>query len=328
MLARIAYQLYWIGRYVSRAEQTARLLDGVFRASLESRGESAGGPQLTWEAMMAAMGATPTAENGNIGAGEAVRSLTLDPESPASMTSSVEHARESAKTVRDVVSAEMWEALNTLYLELDASDLGAMLRAGPYSIYSFVRERCALWWGLADETMLRDQAYAFLAAGRHTEAATMMLRVLRVSLLPASAEESEGAFAEAPALALMRAVGGLQAFQRSVPGPATARAVSAFLIFERSYPHSVAAAIEVLSQRLRDADPAHASAPPLLRLARLQAELELDRAAAYATHAESAEVERLADLLERVQEELELVHIDVERRYFTADAVAGHMVVG
>ena len=178
--------------------------------------------------------------------------------------------------MRDVVSREMWQSLNTLYLELDTSDLGSALRTGPYSVYSYVRERCALWWGLADETMLRDQAYAFLYAGRHAEGASMMLRMLRVSIVPSLGERpAEGG----PAAALLQAIGGLEAFRRSVPGPADAYPVARFLLFEPSYPHSVAAALELLHARLTDADPSYRTAPPLLRLARLRAELEFHHGA-------------------------------------------------
>ena len=216
MLARIAYQVYWIGRYVARAEFTARMLDGVFQASIQAQGSAARQP-LSWEAVMAVMGAD-TDGPGPVPASDAVRALTLDPESPASVTACIDRARAGARTVRDVVSTEMWEALNTLFLELNDSDLGAALRTGPYSVYSFVRERCALWWGLADETMLRDGSYFFLGAGRHSESAEMIVRMLRVALSGRDAGSDPAAGGDS-ALALLQAVGGLEAFRRSVPTP-------------------------------------------------------------------------------------------------------------
>ena len=80
---------------------------------------------------MAALGANPKDVDRPLGAAEAVRTLTLDADSPASVTACVERAREGTKRVRDVVSREMWQSLNTLYLELDTSDLGSALRTGP-----------------------------------------------------------------------------------------------------------------------------------------------------------------------------------------------------
>ena len=75
--------------------------------------------------------------------------LTLDTSNPSSVVSCVYRARERARTLRDVISTEMWEALNGFYLSLGRYDLQAALATGPYSVYQEVKERCALFWGLA-----------------------------------------------------------------------------------------------------------------------------------------------------------------------------------
>lgn len=317
MLARIAYQVYWIGRYVARAEFTARMLDGVFQASLQSRGRSS--QPLSWDAVMAVMGADPKPD-GPTPASDAVRALTLDPEGPASVTACVSRAREGARTVRDVVSAEMWEALNTLFLELNASDLGAALRTGPYSVYSFVRERCALWWGLADQTMLRDPSYSFLSAGRHSEQAEMIVRMLRVAGTPAE-DEQPGAGGDR-ALALLQAVGGLEAYRRSVATPVGPGPVAEFLTFEPNYPHSVAASIEAIEAALEEAGTAASGrgTAPVLRLARLRAELEFHRGLEGSALAAGRGGRSMRSLLEHIQEEMAIVDAEVERRYFTGEA--------
>jgi uncharacterized alpha-E superfamily protein len=312
---------------VSRAEHNARMLDGVFRINLQAR-RGLGGDEMPWEAVMAVMGAPAPQGNGSLEATDAVHRLTLDPDTDASVTSCVEGAREGAKKVRDVVSREMWEALNTLYLELDASDLRSALRTGPYSIYAFVRERCALWWGLAEETMLRDEAHAFLTAGRHVEGASMMLRMLRVSLVPAAVKAGPDGLGGggAPAIALLNAVGGLEAFRRSVASTATADQVARFLIFEPSYPHSVTASMNLLFDRLEEID--QRSAAPLLRLARLRAELEFSGGAPAIDAEREGEALPLAPLLEHIQAELELVDVEIERRYFTGGAGISQVVTG
>jgi uncharacterized alpha-E superfamily protein len=315
VLARIAYQVYWIGRYVARAEFTARMLDGVFQASVQAQGSTSRQP-LTWEAVMAVMGAESEG-SGPVPASDAVRALTLDPESPASVTACVDRAREGARTVRDVVSTEMWEALNTLFLELNDSDLGAALKTGPYSVYSFVRERCALWWGLADETMLRDASYSFLSAGRHSESAEMIVRMLRVAL--AAEPDGDPSDGGDRALALLQAVGGLEAYRRSVPAPVSAEAVGHFLTFEPNYPHSVSASIEALGRALDDIGSDGRGTAPVLRLARLRAELEFHRG--LDAGGEGIRGGRsMQALLEHIQEELEIVDSEVERRYFTGEA--------
>jgi len=320
MLARIAYQVYWIGRYVARAEFTARMLDSVFQASLQAQGGGSRQP-LSWDAVMAVMGAD-SEHSRPVPASDAVRALTLDPESPASVTACVDRAREGARTVRDVVSAEMWEALNTLFLELNDSDLAAALRTGPYSVYSFVRERCALWWGLADETMLRDGSYFFLTAGRHSESAEMIVRMLRVALSGRESGSDPSTGGDS-ALALLHAVGGLEAFRRSVPTPVGPEPVAEFLTFETDYPHSVAASIVALEGALDEIGTSGRGTAPVLRLARLRAELEfhrgLERGPASGQD-DSPGGRSMRSLLEHIQEELAAVDEEVERRYFTGEA--------
>jgi uncharacterized alpha-E superfamily protein len=304
VLARIAHELYWIGRELSRAEHTARMLDGVFHADLQGRPDDPAGVRLSWDALLAIMGAEP-AERGAT-RDEVIRLLTLDPDYPASVLACVTHAREGARTVRDVFSAEMWEAINTFHLGLLRRDISAALGTGPYSIYAYVKERCGLFWGVTERTMLRDEANAFLRAGAAIEAADMVLRMLRVALPDEAGESAAG-----QALALLQAVGGFQAYRRAVPAPPTAQPVARFLLHERDYPDSVAFSIEALHAALIGADPAYRASPPILRLSRLMADLDF--------RARTAEGDgAIADTLVAVQGELAQVDADIARRYFGA----------
>ena len=200
MLARIAHELFWLGRNLARAEHTARMLDGVFQASLQGRPDDPAGVTLDWSSLLAIMAASPG--DGLPRRDEVLRALTLDPENPASVVSCVSRAREGARTVRDVISAEMWEAVNTTNLELREVDLSGRLRTGPSSVYVYVKERCALFWGLTSRTMLRDEASAFLAAGGRIESGDMVLRMLRVSL-PRDFEKHASTIEQGQALALV-----------------------------------------------------------------------------------------------------------------------------
>lgn len=314
MLARIAYELYWIGRYLARAEHTARMLDGAFRVNLQARAEDAGGGALSWAALLAIMdtGGTGDADQDPALGARAARVLTLEEANPTSIVSCVDRAREAARTVRDVLSTETWEVVNTFRLYLRETDLDAALQSGPYSIYALVKERCALFWGLAAETMLRDEAAAFLDAGRHIESASMVLRMLRVATAgagdPASAAPSPGG----EAFALLHAVGAVEAYRRSVTAPPDAFPVAAFLLYERCYPHSVAAAIEVLHDSLRTADVNFRTSPPALRLGRLAADLEFRRRA--------GAPRELPAVLAHTQAELAQADHGIEERYFAGAA--------
>jgi uncharacterized alpha-E superfamily protein len=309
MLARIAHELYWVGRSLSRAEHTARLLDGVFHADLQGTAADAGSTRLSWEALLAIMGADREGKSSPPARDDVISLLTLDATDPASVLVCVSGAREGARRVRDVFSAEMWEAINTFHLGLLRRDMSAALRSGPYSLYAYVRERCALFWGVTDRTMLRDEARAFLEAGAAIEAGDMVLRMLRVALPTDEAEASEADPRDGQAVALLQAMGGFQAFRRTIPAPPKASLVGSFLLYERAYPDSVAHSVAALHDALTAADSSYRSSAPVLRLSRLMADLDF----------RSRSVEGagpLAQTLGPVQRELELVDGDIALRYF------------
>jgi uncharacterized alpha-E superfamily protein len=319
VLARIAQELFWLGRDVTRAEHTARMLDGAFHADVAGvSGER--GIALSWEGVVATIGAKPPVPGEEeaappdpepLGRGEVARLLTLDTDSPASVVSCVARARERGRTLRDVISTEMWEALNSFYLSLGRYDLDAAVRTGPYSVYQTVKERCALFWGLVDRTMLRDEGRAFLEAGDRIEEADMVLRMLRVTVPTGSLDDGH----ESEALGLLHAVGGFQAYRRAVRYPPTVGFVVRFLLFDGSYPSSVASSVESLRNALFAADAQPRSSPPVLRLGRLIADLELQRRAP-----EAGDV--LTETLKRVQDELELIDHDIDTRYFAIAALS------
>src|SRR5215212_166322 len=280
MLARIAHELYWIGRSLTRAEHTARMLDGVFHADLQGRPDDPAEVRLSWDSLLAIMGAEPGGEPAT--RDDVVTLLTLDPDYPASVLRCVTTAREGART-------------------------------GPYSVYALVKERCGLFWGVTNRTMLRDEAHAFLRAGAAIESADMVLRMLRVALPADTGDEAEAHLRDGQALALLQAVGGFQAFRRSVPAPPNAAPVARFLLYEGAYPDSVSFSIAALHSALSNADDNARNASPVLRLGRLMADLDfrsraLDGASSF------------AETLGIVQRELAQVDLDIAQRYFAGAA--------
>ncbi|MCW2984968.1 MAG: alpha-E protein [Conexibacter sp.] len=319
MLSRIAQELFWLGRNIARAEHTARMLDGVFQASLQGRPDDPAGVRLGWGSILAIMGAQ--ADGRPVRRDEVLNRMTLARDEPASVISCVSRGREGARTVRDVISAEMWEAINTTHLALSAGDLEGRMQMGPYSVFQYVKERSALFWGLNSRTMLRDEARAFLVAGGRIESADMVLRMLRVAMpSPGEHVESTDGVRDGQALALLQAVGGFQAFRRAVPAPPNAGPVARFLLYERAYPDSVAASVDAVHGALVDADEAPRSSEPVLRLSRLAADLEFRGRAA-------AEDGNLAEASSLVQSELALVDADIAERYFAGAIAAAGTVV-
>jgi uncharacterized alpha-E superfamily protein len=308
MLARIAHELYWLGRNLARAEFTARAVEAVFQSELQGTSEGAPGVSFGSGGLLAILG--DVADDGS--GAPALDQLTLDPQRPGSMLASIERAREGARTVRDVISAEMWEAINTTSLGLRGGvQPGWAAPAGTALASQYVKERTALIWGVANRSMLRDEAKSFLDAGGLIEIADMVLRMLRVALPAGDSPRSDG-----HALILLQAVGGFHAYLRAVTAPPNAQPVARFLLFERAYPDSVAACVDSLHEVFTLADAGPRNSKPVLRVSRLAADLDFQRRAL----PDGAE---LTGICEQTQQELARIDQDVAERYFAGAAAAG-----
>jgi uncharacterized alpha-E superfamily protein len=314
MLARIAHELYWLGRNLARAEFTARAVEAVFQAELQGTSETAPGVSFGSGGLLAMLGDVsedPTEPRNS----QALGQLTLDAERPGSMLASIERAREGARTVRDVISAEMWEAINTTALGLRGGGQGwagfnSAAPAGPYLASQYIKERTALIWGVANRSMLRDEAKCFLDAGGLIEISDMVLRMLHVAMPPGDQP------ADGTALILLQAVGGFHAYLRAVTAPPNAHPVARFLLFERAYPDSVAACVDSLHEVFTMADAGPRNSKPVLRVSRLAADLDFQRRAL----PDGAE---LTGICKQTQQELSRIDQDVADRYFAGAAAAG-----
>jgi uncharacterized alpha-E superfamily protein len=314
MLARIAHELYWLGRNLARAEFTARAVEAVRQAELQATNEGLPGVTFGSGGLMAMLGDADEHEGGR----GALDLLALDPARPGSMLASVERAREGARTVRDVISAEMWEAINTTSLTLRGGSQPGWSGPTTTAVASqYVKERTALIWGVAGRSMLRDEAKCFLDAGGLIETADMVLRMLRVSLprAPLGGTSPEPERSDAHALILLQAVGGFHAYLRAVTAPPNARPVARFLLFERGYPDSVAACVDSLHEVFSAADAGPRNSKPVLRVSRLAADLDFQRRAL-------PDAAELTGICEGTQQELLRIDQDVAERYFAGAAAA------
>ena len=163
MLARHAESLFWMGRYMERAEDTARMLDVTYHGLLESPPEEA---TRSWLDLLSVLNLDQVfaERNDEASAGHVSEFLVLDDKNAGSIVSPSDTARENARTVRELISTELWEALNTFCLELRARNLRADLEDQPYELYGLVKRRCQMVAGVAAETMARDDGWRFLDA--------------------------------------------------------------------------------------------------------------------------------------------------------------------
>ena len=229
MLSRIAEALYWVGRYVERAEDTARLLDVAHRASLEGRG---GDDPAARESITQILGGSPS--------GDVLRAYAIDRTAPESIASCVRSARESARTVREAVTSEMWEALNTWHLAVAATGAADLDGAGAHRFFSTMKERAFLTIGTADGTMLREEGWDWLTIGRYLERVVFTCRVLgaRSGLLTlpndlrATASETFGW------TVLLRSLSANEAYRKTYRSVVEPRRIAEFLLLDPDFPRS------------------------------------------------------------------------------------------
>lgn len=254
MLARNAASVYWIGRYVERADDTARILDTSVHHLL-SDGTSE--PLAESRTLLRVLGTPAPAEVRHLL--DLTQWVAWSDQNPASIASSLRRARENARGSREIVSTEMWECLNTTILALE--DRAAAARATGFgSFLAWVEQQSAMFAGLADSSMRRDEGWLFLVLGRSLERVDMVVR-----LLMARAQDP----AASPGwLTVLRSVGAGDLFTRTFRGVVDANRVVQLLLLDRLFPRSVFHALRVAEHCLLQLDPAPGDAQRLLGRAR------------------------------------------------------------
>lgn len=234
MLARHAENLFWIGRYVERAEDSARLLDVTYHGLLEAGSERA--PAEVWseclEMLMLEDEGISTSENDDIG-----ERLIADRSEPGSLVAIVGKARENARTTREQLSVEVFEALNALHLFLMTTDLVGVVRDRPYEVLRTVKSSCQAVNGSVDASMPRGEGYRFFLIGQRLERALITSRVLRVWHRRVGELTAQAAFSEW--VRLLRSVSAYEAYLRTYRAAMEEAQVVAFLLQSPDFPRSV-----------------------------------------------------------------------------------------
>jgi uncharacterized alpha-E superfamily protein len=212
MLSRVAESLYWAARYVERAEDVTRLLDVHFHALLDrqvaDRGES-------WQRLVALLGDEPAyLEHFDEHTAESVSEWMLwHRGNPNSVVSCIEAARENARSVREQISAEMWQAVNRLFLLVRATGRHAV-SPGPHAFFEQLRSHAHQFQGAADSTMEHGESYEFIRLGLHLERAEKTTRIV-VGRYPVAASIEEDDPARPRRLVdLLRSCGAFEAYVR------------------------------------------------------------------------------------------------------------------
>lgn len=226
MLARNAESLYWIGRYVERADDTARILDVTVHQLLE---DSSVDPDVASRTLLRVLGIEPPTRRLDVWSLTDIVAFSRD-SGGNSIVDSISAARENARGAREVTSTEIWECLNTTYNALAERERAAK-RLGPHEFLSYVEGRAAMFAGLADSTLSRDDGYRFMLLGRAIERVDMTVRLLLSRV---------GDSGSSPAwVTLLRSAGAHDTYLRTYRGVLDAGRVVEFMLLDRLFPRSI-----------------------------------------------------------------------------------------
>jgi uncharacterized alpha-E superfamily protein len=238
MLSRVAESIYWMCRCVDRAENVARFISVNLNLNLDLPGE----PVQQWLPLVITSGdqdafatAYPAATKENV-----IRFLTFDRSNANSVISCLTGARENARSVREIISSEMWEHINRFYLLLkDSGGLQAALD-NPYDFYEQIRLSGQQFQGITDATMTHGEAWHFCRLGRTIETADKTSRILDVKyfiLLP-TPKDVGTPYDDIQWSALLRSASAFEMYRQRHGRIAPARVVD-FLVLDREFPRAV-----------------------------------------------------------------------------------------
>lgn len=250
MLSRVAESVYWMSRYVERAENVARFIEVNLQLMLDA-------PPGEGQQWMPLVNTTGDHEDFQRRFGEAnehnvIRFLTFDAQNPNSILSCVRAARENARTVREIISSEMWLALNKFYLMVTAAaEDAAVALANPHDFFTEVKNASHLFNGIAAATMTRAESWHFFHLGRMLERADKTSRILDVKyfILLRSADDVGTPYDDLQWAAVLRSASAFEVYRKH-HGRLAPRRVVEFLLLDRSFPRAVSHSLSVARDSL------------------------------------------------------------------------------
>jgi uncharacterized alpha-E superfamily protein len=228
MLSRVAESLYWMGRYLERAEHAARVLEAMRDLRLDLFEVDRNAADEQWQGALGAL-LLPDLP---------LKRLVLDPAEPTSLLVNVSRARENARQVREVISPEMWEQLNQSYwtlrdmmtMEVNESTLSQTLTGIVSSSF--------LWDGVTDASMIRGEGWLFLKLGKFAERIGGLARLVGGRLDMKARVNVTQSDENVSWLTLLKTLDAVDAYRKSHPARVDRRAVMEFLIFEADFPRA------------------------------------------------------------------------------------------
>ncbi|HWE03945.1 MAG TPA: alpha-E domain-containing protein [Tepidisphaeraceae bacterium] len=316
MMARDADSMFWMSRYIERAEHIARLLL-VNSNQLIDVGDLA--PKLLqqqWLSVLTIMRTDPPpgGESGKDLGGRITQHMVFNGENPNSLLSCVSKARDNARGIRENISAEMWEAINTLYWSLRGDDAPARFEDSSEDFYRQVMTASILFQGLTDQTLAHDQRWLFAEAAKYLERIDVTCRVIEMkyTILQSIGGQMETALRNIQWMAVLRSCCSIEAYRRHHLGEMDPIRVASFLILEPHFPRSVRYSVCEAHRAIgaiRVETGSLAVDPAERVLGRLNAQLE------YAEPSEILDM-GIPNYVQNIQQHVAEAGLAVQKRYF------------
>jgi uncharacterized alpha-E superfamily protein len=316
MLSRAANAIYWMTRYIERAENVARFIDVNLNVTLDV--PDAHG---MWESILATTGDEaafrakfPAADKRSV-----IQFLAADAANPNAILACLSKARENARSVREIISSEMWQQVNTAYLYVQEATASDAHLDDPAEFFARVKQDSHLFDGLMEATMSHGEPWHFGRLGRLLERADKTARMLDVkyyALLPEPTTVG-GAFDDLQWSAVLRSASALEMYRKR-RHRITARDVADFLVFDREFPRSIASCLgraEGSMKRITGTAPGTSGNTAEKRLGRLRSHVEF-------LDIEDVFTLGLHEFLHEIQTELNYVGDGIHETFFALRPVA------
>lgn len=243
MLSRVADSLYWLGRYIERAENNSRILDVNLQVTLDDENSSDEDERLAWEPILATLEDLKRFRKlYAVTSSDAVcEFVTFAKENPNSIRSCIAAARENARTVREYISSEMWERINSLYLWVNSADARQLFAGSAIDFYRHIVDYAHQFHGTTDATLTHGEGWNFLQVGKYLERTDSTSRIvdLKYHILLPQGEEVGGNVDTVQWQAVLKSCSAFEAYRKIHTGQVTPFSVAEFVILHDSFPRSI-----------------------------------------------------------------------------------------
>lgn len=320
MLCRVADSLFWMSRYIERAENTVRLVDVMLQSLLESEHAQQDIGYGHWSPLLISLGDQEIFEKHYSvhDSHNVTEFLIFSKENASSVYSSIAAARENARMIRDQISSEMWESINKIYLYLKITDTESVCRDLNFEFFERIKEFSILFQGITESTFPHQLGYEFITCGRQIERADKTCRILDTKRhMKTLSDEESDSLDDAQWAALLRGCSALEAYHRVFVDDIDEANVRNYLMLSRDFPRSVLFCVERLQAAMHaisQCPPTHYSNEAERLTGMLISRLK------YSTN-QDLEGDNATELIHDVEEALSKIAIELSQRYMFSEII-------